>query len=203
MADENARGELLASMPTCRRGEDGALDVTEAAPRPPAETTPFAPHFTFAASAGAAFSSMMSNQAQPSGFGPYVELEASYRFRRHLSVGLTAGYSAFHDPMVVEPIQGQTIDVAEASYEALARVNLHYAKLVLGVGVGVDYETYPNTLSAAALACAELHAAYEVARIGPVAAHVLAVLGGTRGSDEGSPTGGDLVSGRIGVRLSF
>jgi hypothetical protein len=203
MTDADARGRVLASAPSCRRNVDGSMDVIEGQPIALPETTPFTPHLELAANVGAAYGYVVSNEVQPAALGPYVELGASYLLARHFALGAVASYSRFHDSMVVDPLRGVIFDVREASYSGLLRASARYDVFAFGGGFGVEYAVFPNTGYAALVPCIELYGGYTFARTGHVAAQAIVVVSASRGIDDGTDHGADLVSSRAGIGLTY
>ena len=199
--DANARGARLAELPTCERRADGTLDVT-APPPPVVDTTPFAPRVVLAARLGASASTILSNEVQPSGFGPYVEIEAGYHLRRHVELGAMIAYASFHDASAFDIVAGQNVDVRELSVDAAARASARYGDFAFGGGVGIEYERYANTSFSTVLPLLELHAAYAFAHARALRAQVFASA--TDGNTLfASGFHGDLVSVRLGVGVAY
>jgi hypothetical protein len=187
VADPIERGRMLAAMPTCARGEDGATAIIVAPPPPPPETTPFAPNFAAALRVGVAASSMSSGSDDAaSGVGPYVELEGSWHFHRHLEVAVFGAYTTFGDTVVAAigtTINGNAVygvyAVHDQLYDAGARLRLRYDKAAFGVGLGfelekgVAYAAYPNYANV--LEQAQFMGSYRIADHGRFAIDLLGV----------------------------
>jgi hypothetical protein len=111
IADADERARRLIAMPVCRRNPDNSVEVVEpAAPQP---DTPFAPHIELAARTGIVGVTVISERYfAPTGIGPLVELEAGYRIRRPLSIGVLASYARFSDDTVVVYPSGQPSIIA-------------------------------------------------------------------------------------------
>jgi hypothetical protein len=196
-----ARAEAFAAMPSCERHDDGTFAVTVAAPRP-VDTTPFVPRAELAVRVGASASTILSNEVQPGGFGPYVEVEAGYQLRRHLELAAMVGYASFRDPAAFDILTGRVVDVREASFDAAARVTARYGAVSFGAGLGLEYERYPNASFATTLPLLEVHVGYTFARTRVLRAQAFATL--TDGNTLfAAGFHGDLVSARLGVGVQL
>ncbi len=205
VTDQGERTRLLLAMPACRRYEDGSFDVTEQS-AVIVDRSPFAPHFEGALRAGYSATAIVSGTTQASGTGPYVELEAAYRFRRSWSLAAFASFTRFEDP-AVEVIIGTPIavasmwDVHETLYDAGVRFHGHAGPFVVGGGVGATVQDAAGVEHASRwemLRLVELDGAYTFAKTRLFAAQVMLVV-----EDSGpmlDPTG-QLISARLALGI--
>jgi hypothetical protein len=205
VGDPDARARLLVAMPACRRLDDGSLEVSEPPP-PELDRTPFAPHVEAALRAGYSATAIVSGRAQASGTGPYVELEAGYRFSRAWSLAAFASFTRFEDPnvevIVRTPIAvGAMWDVHETLYDAGARFHGHSGSFVFGAGLGLtlhDAAGVDHTSAWETLRLVELDAAYTLAKTRQFAAQLMVVV-----DDSGpllDPTG-QVISARLAIGI--
>jgi hypothetical protein len=215
--DVSERGRLLASIPECRRRDDGSLELVVPPPPPHEDTTPFAPRAELAVRTGLAASALLPGAyASATATSPFVEVEVGWHARRHLAVALYAGTSRLHDPTYTTLI-GQWVidgscrvvvpmfamyDVDERLYDVGARLHFRHDRLSFGGGVGLEidrgkaYADYPDHTNV--LAEVGVDAALHLARIDRA---IVELLGIATFAVAPSEPDRDVVSLRLGLGL--
>lgn len=133
------RGEALAAMPICRRNTDGSTEVVVPEPAP-VDDAPFSPRFHVALRTGLAANMVMSqSDFEPDGSGPFVELEAGYRWQRAWSASAFGSFTRFSGVVPVfyaPPTPASSITVRDSLYAGGVRVARHHFQWWFGGGVG-------------------------------------------------------------------
>jgi hypothetical protein len=190
--------------------EPAALDPP-AAPRPacslcePRPTVAARIGVSFLADAGRASYALGSDPA-PSGAGLLVEVEAGVRTRRYTF----AAFANYFAPPTLGS-EGATGNVSCVGADAITedftsvggRVRVHFGGGFVGFGVGVERQHKTTTCVATGMAVAveelhpmaDVHAGYNVAKLGPVAFQFFAAI--THGDGWDSPWTGRLAIGFV------
>jgi hypothetical protein len=150
VADPDARARLLLAMPTCRRFEDGRTEIVAERPPELPDTRPFAPRIGASVFAGFGANTVISNnELAPSGVGPLVEVDVSYRPNRRNSVALYATLARFGADNVVRtygdgPIITSLVvpHVTDTLFGAGVRGRRHTGRWAIALGVGAVVEQY-------------------------------------------------------------
>jgi hypothetical protein len=200
IASAAQRGEALAAMPVCRRNADGSTEVVVREPAP-VDDAPFSPRFHAALRTGFAANMVMSqNDFEPDGSGPFVELEAGYRWERAWSASLFGSFTRFSGLVPVfytPPIPPSSIIVRDSLYAGGARVARHHFRWWFGGGVGYERDNNTNQGMAVPhdLGIVEEFVGYRLATASVVDAELMVL------ADEAFGDGREVISVRAGIGL--
>ena len=162
--DAARRGEALAAMPICRRNADGSTQVDVPQPAP-VDDAPFSPRFHFAVRTGVTANMVMAAQDfEPDGAGPYLELEAGYRWERAWSASAFGSYTRFSGE--VPATQVGFLTVYDSLYDAGVRIARHHFRWWVGGGLGYERDNnvaYEGMKTAHELGLVEENIGYRLA----------------------------------------